>query len=181
MAAVEIAFALHGWSAVPRYLFEPEAVLIMLAGSRRSAGPGVRAADVARAASAGPRSAAILIALIPPASTERNAQRPDRQAARSAAPAHRLQEVIERLGGPERIRACGQPVTLVGWQSTVAWQTDLNVGNVGYKPGREIDRGDPIVVLKPHLGGWQVRPIHTLPRQARRLRGLRTDTGFRPS
>ena len=31
--AIEIAFALHGWSAVTRYLFEPEAVLVVLAGA----------------------------------------------------------------------------------------------------------------------------------------------------
>jgi hypothetical protein len=94
---------------------------------------------------------------------------------------HRLQRVIDRLGGPDAIRACGQPVTLVGWQSTVAWETDLNVGKVGYKPGREIDRGDPIVVLKPHNGGWQVRPVHTRPVKQAQCASLRTDTDFSPS
>ena len=70
--------------------------------------------------------------------------------------------MIRREGGPARIRACGQPVTEVGWQSTLAWETELNVGNVGYNPGRAIDKGNPIVLFKPHQLGWQVRPIHTL-------------------
>ncbi|MGB0095841.1 MAG: hypothetical protein WBP81_25295 [Solirubrobacteraceae bacterium] len=73
----------------------------------------------------------------------------------------RLHAVIVRDGGSTRIRACGQPVTDVGFQSILAWQTGLNVGNVGYKPDREIRRGHPIVLFKPHLRGWQVRPIHT--------------------
>jgi hypothetical protein len=58
---------------------------------------------------------------------------------------------------------------------------DLNVGNVGYKPGREIGQGDPIVVLKPHLGGWQVRPVHTEPAERTACAPLRTDTQFSPS
>jgi hypothetical protein len=36
----------------------------------------------------------------------------------------------------------------------------MNVGNVGYRPGRSIDQGIPIVVFKPHREGWQVRPFH---------------------
>ena len=31
--AIEIAFAYHGWSAVPRYLLEPAALLVVLAGA----------------------------------------------------------------------------------------------------------------------------------------------------
>ena len=58
------------------------------------------------------------------------------------------------------MRACGQPVTLVGLQSTLAWALGLNVGNVGFKPGKEISSGKPIVLFRPHGLGWQVRPIH---------------------
>ena len=90
----------------------------------------------------------------------------------------RLQDVIKRLGGPARIRACGQPVTTVAWQSILAWEVGLNVGNVGFRPGRSIDKGDPIVLVKPHLGGWQVRPIHTLPANRADCSSLRTDTAF---
>jgi hypothetical protein len=87
----------------------------------------------------------------------------------------RLQKVIDRLGGPARIKACGQPVTLVGYQSTLAWMIGLNVGNVGFHIGKAIDKGEPIVAFKPHLQGWQVRPYHTSRACAREMR---TDTSF---
>ena len=50
--------------------------------------------------------------------------------------------------------------------------------NVGYKPGRSINKGNPIVLFKPHLGGWQVRPIHTLPANRAACSSLRTDTAY---
>ena len=62
----------------------------------------------------------------------------------------RLQSVVARDGGATRIKACGQPVSPVGLQSKVAWATGLNVGNVGFRPGRDIDSGQPIVFFKPH-------------------------------
>ena len=180
---VEIAFALHGWSAVPRYLFEPAAVLITLAGAAVGRALAFAPPGPPALRWAGPAAvASLLIALIPTVG-HRIGTLNDQVGKRRVAQLqlHRLQGVIDRLGGPDRIRACGQPVTLVGWQSTVAWETDLNVGNVGYKPGREIDHGDPIVVLKPHLGGWQVRPIHTEPAKRTACAALHADTQFSPS
>jgi hypothetical protein len=180
---VEIAFALHGWSAVPRYLFEPAAVLITLTGA--AVGRAVAYAPPGPAALrwAGPTAVTILLVALIPTVSQRIGSLSDQVGKRRVAQVqlHRLQAVIDRLGGPAGVRACGQPVTLVGWQSTVAWETDLNVGNVGYKPGREIERGYPIVLLKPHSGGWQVRPIHTLPARRAACAGLRTDTQFSPS
>ena len=69
-------------------------------------------------------------------------------------------------------------MTIVGWQSTLAWEVELNVGNVGYKPGRSIRKGDPIVLFKPHKLGWQVRPIHSLASSRASCARLRTDTDF---
>jgi hypothetical protein len=94
----------------------------------------------------------------------------------SATRLDRLHAVIVRVGGPARILACGHPVTLVGDQSILAWEIGLNVGNVGYKPGREIDRGRPIVLFKPHDRGWQVRPIHIPPGAQPNCERLRADT-----
>ncbi len=48
-------------------------------------------------------------------------------------------------------------MSLLGFQSTVAWFVNLNVGNVGFRPGKSIGRGDQIVLFKPHHNGWQVR------------------------
>lgn len=179
--AIEIAFALHGWSAVTRYLFEPEAVFVVLAG----AGVGrVLAAGPPRSVAArliGVAIAAALIAsLIPAAVTRARGAHSEIVMRRQAAvQIKRLDAVIKELGGPSRIRACGQPVTTVGWQSTLAWEVGLNVGNVGYKPGRSINKGDPIVLFKPHKLGWQVRPIHILAANRAACSSLRTDTDFK--
>ena len=180
---VEIAFALHGWSAVPRYLFEPAAVLITLAGAAVGRALAFAPPGPAALRWVGPAAVVLLLIALIPTAGHRISTLSDQIGKRRIAQLqlHRLQGVIDRLGGSAAIRACGQPVTLVGWQSTVAWETDLNVGNVGYKPGREIDRGDPIVVLKPHEGGWQVRPVHTLPVKQAQCASLHTDTDFTPS
>jgi hypothetical protein len=178
--AIEIAFALHGWSAVTRYLFEPEAVFVVLTG----AGVG-RALAIGPAAPAALRWAVVaavvllIAALIPTAVLRTRTVHSEVKMRRQAAvQIRRLEGVIRREGGAVRIRACGQPVTTVGWQSTLAWETELNVGNVGYKPGRSIHKGNPIVLFKPHELGWQVRPIHTLASNRAACRSLRTDTDF---
>jgi hypothetical protein len=178
--AIEIAFALHGWSAVTRYLFEPEAVLVVLAaaGLGRVLAAGSPTSVAARLG--GVAVAAILIgSLVPTAVTRARGAHSEIVMRRQAAvQIKRLEAVIKQLGGPSRIRACGQPVTTVGWQSTLAWEVELNVGNVGYKPGRSINKGNPIVLFKPHMLGWQVRPIHTLPANRAACSSLRTDTAF---
>jgi hypothetical protein len=178
--ATEIAFALHGWSAVPRLLTEPAAVMIVLAGSAvgRVLAEPPSASVVLRWA--GPVAVvALAAALVPTArSRAREAHTEIVKRRQAGIKIDRLQAVIDRLGGADRIKACGQPVTFVGFQSTLAWMVDLNVGNVGYKPGRAIDRGDPIVLFKPHELGWQVRPIHTLPASRAACAKLRTDTAF---
>jgi len=80
--------------------------------------------------------------------------------------------VITRIGGVHLIRSCGQPVTFVGDQSELAWELAMNVGNVGFHPGRSIDSGKPIVYFKPHQNGWEVRLYNTLPVDAARCGGL---------
>jgi hypothetical protein len=87
--------------------------------------------------------------------------------------------VIAHDGGPAGILACGQPVSLVGYQSTLAYYVGLNVGNVGYRPGNAIDSGKPIILFKPHLLGWEVRPSHMRPGSQGRCDRLATDTAFR--
>jgi hypothetical protein len=178
--AIEIAFALHGWSAVTRYLFEPEAVFVVLAGAGvgRVLAAGSTASTIARLA--GPAVVVILIAtLVPTAVTRaRGAHSEIAMRRQAATQIKRLEAVIAQLGGAHRIRACGQPVTTVGWQSTLAWEVGLNVGNVGFRPGRSINKGTPIVLFKPHESGWQVRPIHILAANRASCASLRTDTAF---
>jgi hypothetical protein len=174
---IELAFAYHGWSAAPRLLIEPAAVMIVVVGGAvgrlLAAPPSVRRLTRWAAALA----VLVLIGALVPTGVKRG------RAARAeivkrhheAIKIDRLQKVIDRLGGPARIKACGQPVTLVGYQSTLAWMIGLNVGNVGFHIGKAIDKGEPIVAFKPHLQGWQVRPYHT---SARCTREMRTDTSF---
>ncbi len=178
--AIEIGLALHGWSAASRYLFEPEAVFVVLAGA--GVGRAVALGSAAPAALRWPAVAAVaalVVALIPTVALRTRTVRHEVRLRREAATQiRRLDDVIRREGGAGRIRACGQPVTEVEWQSTLAWETELNVGNVGYNPGRAIDTGDPIVLFKPHQLGWQVRPIHTLASNRAACASLRTDTAF---
>lgn len=184
--AVEIGLALHGWSAAPRYLFEPAAVMAVIAASAVGrvlafTPRAVRNRPTLPWATAAASLAAVVVlavTLIPTARHRVTSVRADLASARLAGrQIVRLQEVIDKLGGPAKIRSCGQPVTLVGLQSKVAWATDLNVGDVGYKPGRSIRRGTPIVYFKPHRGGWRVLPIHMRARDATRCARLRTDSG----
>jgi hypothetical protein len=175
----EIAFAYHGWSAVPRYLIEPAGVMVAIAGGA----VGRVLADTRRwrmVRWAGPIAVAVLVvALAPTARSRVRTTRDEIKRARShAKQVNRLTAVIKRVGGPAKVKACGQPVSLVGFQSTLAWAVGLNVGNVGFRPGRSIDKGQPIVLFKPHLGGWQVR-TYNLPAASRAgCAELQTDTDF---
>ena len=175
--AVEIAFAYHGFSAVARYLIEPAAVLVTLAG----AGVGWVLAGLPRFARVSSAAGAVavlvlLVALVPVARNRARITRGEIEDARVfAAQDNSLEAVIVREGGAARILACGQPVTDVGHQSVLAWDTGLNVGNVGFKPGRSINSGKPIVLFKAHDNGWEVRPIHTLASERSTCARLRTN------
>lgn len=166
---IEIGFAFYGWSAVPRYLIEPAAVMIVLGGATvgRVLASAPYTATVLRWA--GPVAVGVLaVALVPTTRARVRAVRDEVANRRDAGvKIDRLREAIDRDGGPAHVRACGQPVTVVGFQSTLAWELGINVGNVGFRPGRSIHRGDPIVLFKPHQRGWVVLPIHSpAPRRA---------------
>jgi hypothetical protein len=177
---IEIILALNGWSAVPRYLIEPAVVMIALAGATLGRALVGAPDSVSLLRWAGPVAVgALLIALVP---TSRGRVRDARDEIKNRRVAgvqiDRLHAVIDRDGGPARVRACGQPVTVLGFQSTLAWELGVNVGNVGFKPARSIHRGDPIVLFKPHRLGWQVLPIHTQVAHRAQCSRLRAQTEF---
>ena len=122
---------------------------------------------------------ALIVALAPDAGRRVRTVRGLIDASRhSAKQIDRLHKVIDDDGGPDAIKACGQPVSLLGFQSTVAWYVGLNVGNVGFRPGKSIGRGDQIVLFKPHDNGWQVR-LYNLPATAKaQCDQLKADTDF---
>jgi hypothetical protein len=178
--AIEIAFALHGWSAVPRYLAEPAAVVVVLAGTAVGQVLAASPQSVTVVRWLGPAAVVILVVSLLPTvhrramllHTQVLTERTDRTKIT------RLQAVIARVGGDASIRVCGQPVGDVGYQSILAWDLGVNVGEVGYKPGKAINQRRPIVLFNRHNLGWSVRPIHTLPGNRAACDRLRTDTTF---
>jgi hypothetical protein len=175
---VEIAFAYHGWPASQRYLMEPAAVFIVLAGaavgrlldfathgSAKLLPPALTRAPASTwilraAALAG--VAVLGLALAPLVHRRANLWRAEvRHAERVAVPIDRLYHAVMFAGGPGAIKACGAPVTYVGFQSTLAWDIGLNVGDVGYKPRDEFASGKAIVFFRPVDDGWTIRPVHT--------------------
>ena len=178
--AIETAFIYHDWPAQARYLIEPAAVLLVLAAVAvgRVLAVGVARSWPLRLASIG--AIAILIAVLVPTAQDRvqDARAAIIQRGRDATRIDRLQELIAALGGASRIRSCGQPTTLVGLESALAYELGMNVGYVGHKPGKQIREGRPIVLFKPHDLGWRVRPIHVLPADRARCSRLAVNTPF---
>jgi len=172
--ALEAAFALHGWSAAPRFLVEPAALVAVLAGATVGrlltlAPPGLPLAPWAGAVAA----VILIAALVSPVRTREQAvNREVLSAQLTATKIGRLQAVIVRDGGAAQLRACGQPVSLVGYQSTLAYYVGLNVGEVGYRPGHAIDSDQPIVLFKPYRSGWEIRPNHVRAGRRGRCRRL---------
>jgi hypothetical protein len=175
---IEVGFAFHGWSAVPRYLIEPGALMVVLSGAAVGQGLAMAPRKIIDVRWLGPILAVALIAgMIPYAHTHDqtvNAQVGLQKG--YSRQLNRLRSVVARLGGPRLVRTCGQPVTFVGQQSEVAWVLEMNVGNVGFHPGRSIDTGKPIVLLRPKDLGWQVRTFNLAPATAARCTLLKTDT-----
>jgi hypothetical protein len=69
--------------------------------------------------------------------------------------------VVNDLGGPARLRACGEPLTSLEYQTALAWTLKINVATIGFKYPQAIRRGNPIVLYTPiRTGGWQVQALH---------------------
>jgi hypothetical protein len=178
---VEIAFAYHGWPALPRYMFEAAGVVAVLAGVAvgwllRDVPSIVRGAP----AWAGAVVAALLVvAMIPGAVSRARTERRDMRHERART--HEislLQSATLRLGGTAHVLRCGQPVTDVGYVSSLAWFYHVDVGSVGglqqHVEGAELrNPAIPKVLFKPLTqGGWNVQPWHTRPSQVARCAGL---------
>jgi hypothetical protein len=175
---VEIAFALHGWSAVPRYLFEPAAIVIVIAAAAvgRLLETGRHSSGFLRVA--GPAlAAALVIALLPTVRSRARFVHGEVSYRRDfARQVDRLHDVIARNGGGSHIVRCGQPTSKLQFQSALAWYVGLNVGDVAWRPRTAIRSGRPIVLFEPRGWGWDVRPIHAAGSGRRGCAGLRTTT-----
>jgi hypothetical protein len=179
---IEFAFILHKWPAENRYLAEPAALMLVLAAGAVGRllalphGPRwlVRIGAVAVVT-------VLVVAVIPTAEHRVSAAHAAiLQRHRDATRLDRLQEMIARVGGPSRIRSCGQPTSLVGLESAMAYELGMNVGDVGHKPGRAIHSHEPIVYFEPVDLGWKLRPFHVRPRKVLRCEHLLVDTATGP-
>lgn len=160
---VEIAFSLHGWPGLGRYMFEPAAVMIALAG----VGVGRLLADPPRISRAVPWAGlavvgVIVAILVPSAVSRARSEHHDIRGQRvRTAQIGRLSSVVARFGGAARFAPCGEPLTRLEYQTVLAWTLHDNVARIGYKYGQAIASGRPVVLFTPvSHGGWRVQALH---------------------
>ena len=183
---VEIAFALHGWPALPRYVMEPAAVAAVLAGVAvawaLSELPTLRS-NLPRWVGV-PVVVVLVASLVPGALARMRTERKDLTHERArTTEINRMQSTFVRLGGIQHIRNCGEPVTNVEWVSAMAWFMHLDVGFVGHRPNFELHQKYPIVLFTPLTNGWAARPVHTSPAKLHRCAALHAKyvfTGHHP-
>ncbi len=198
---VEIAFALKGYPAVPRYMFEAAATTIvvagvgigwMLDGAADAIGRTPRPAassTLLTAARRAPRSwspprwlgagaalvAALLVGfLVPRLIAGINWERSDlvHERARTVE-VQRLDAAIKALGGYQYIRSCGRPAVSVAYGSLLAWYTKLNVGKVGFQEhiDKYVETGATIW-FAPLRNGWVANGYHIPPSRQPACAGL---------
>lgn len=173
---VEIAFALHGWPGLARYMFEAAGVMIVLAGvfvgrvlaappQWRGAGTGA-AGTIVGAVAVG----LLVIGLVGPAISAARTEHKDLRVQRTrTVELGRLSAVVSQLGGAARLRACGEPLTRLEYQTALAYTLGINVSKIGFKYAKAIAHGNPIVMFTPTSGGWHVAADHQVKASCRSL------------
>jgi hypothetical protein len=170
---VEIAFSLHGWPGLGRYMFGAASVMVVVAAVLvgrllvdlpRLAGARLRSPRLSGASAwVGVALVALLVAGLVPAGISRaRLERRDLHVQRTRTKEiDRLVGVVTRLGGAGRIDACGEPLTRLEYQTILAWTLHVNVAKVGFKYGQAIQHGNPLVLFTPlPQGGWKVQSVH---------------------
>ncbi len=177
---VEIAFSLHGWPGLGRYMFPAAGAMVVVAavlvGRLLTDLPGLAARE---RHAVGPAAAwtglvlavALSVSLIPPAISRGRDERRDLRSQRARTKEiNRLSTIVSRLGGPKRLNACGEPLTRLEYQTILAWTLRVNVAKVGFKYGQAIRHGNPLVLFTPlSHGGWRVQGVHQTSSSCRRL------------
>ncbi len=164
---IEIAFTLHGFPGVPRYLFEPAGVAAVLGGI----GVGWVLADGPRLWSKLPGWGGIPIVVVLVASLlpgalarARTEHRDIRHERLRTTEINKLSATINAVGGYQHIRACGRPVVNVEYVSVMAWYVKLDTGYIGYRPQFELKKEKyPIVVFTSLPNGWAVQSYRVKP------------------
>ena len=188
---IEIAFALHGWPAVPRYLFEPGAVFGVLAGvfigwvilelpvllgalSARLGSSRIGARLAAQLGAWGTVIVLVAIAgsMLGTAHRQYRLERKDLTHERARAlEIGRLSVVVAKLG-PGRILGCGQPNIPIGYQSQLGWYARVKIGALYVSKTYERLHPHPLVNMYPLSNGWKVFPSHVDAASAARCSGL---------
>jgi hypothetical protein len=183
---IEIAFTLHGFPGVPRYLFEPAGLTAVLAGVTL----GWLLLDASKIhrslpSWAGIPLAVILIAaMVPDAITQMRAEHKDvlHEQGRTTQ-INRLASYLTALGGAKRVLECGRPVVNVEYVSIMAWYTKQDTGFIGHRPQFELRQKYPIVMFTPLPNGWAAqahRPPPGLASTCASLKSLYVPTARHP-
>jgi hypothetical protein len=189
---IEIALALKGFPAVPRYMFESGAVVSILAGVFVGRVillfPGLLTGLLSRlrAIQIRPRLAthlgawgtvlAVLVivgSLLGAAHRQYRLERADlaHERARTVL-IGRMSGVVKRLGA-SRILACGQPNIPIEYQSIFAWYTNVKIGALYVSQTYLRLHPHPLVNMYPISGpGWKVFPSHVSSSSTARCSGL---------
>ena len=183
---IEIAFAVHGFPAVPRYMFEAGAVVGILAAifigrivhelpallaqwTRRLDGGRLGARAVAQVGTWGTVLVLVLIAgsMLGAAHRQYRLERKDLSAQRARTVLiGRLSGVVRTLGASNMF-ACGQPNIPIGYQSIFAWYAGVKTGVLYVSPGYLRAHPHPLVNIYPTAGaGWKVFPSMVDPAHA---------------
>jgi hypothetical protein len=189
---IEIAFALHGFPAVPRYMFEAGAVVGVLAAvfigrivhelpsllsewTRRLAGGGLGARLATHIGTWGTVLVLLVVggSMIGAAHHQYRLERTDlRQQRARTVLIGRLSGVVRTLGASNMF-ACGQPNIPIGYQSIFAWYAGVKTGVLYVSPGFLKAHPHPLVNIYPTAGlGWKVFPSHVDPAHAAACRRM---------
>jgi hypothetical protein len=158
---VEVALALHGGSAVQRYMIEAGAPLAIVGGvgaahalswSSGRVGRLRMGLDLLGLAAV----LAFLAALVPFAHDSVNGARAVISNQKlNAAEIDGLNRLMAKTGGAQRVLSCGAPAAALGWQSGVAWELGLDVGDVGFSPKSDY-RSSPVVFFNRDGARWSI-------------------------
>lgn len=158
----EIAFVLHGFPGVQRYLFEAAGLTAVLAG----VGIGWLLLDARRWHPRLPRWAGIpfvvafVVVCLPHARTLAGREHKDIVAQRDRTwRILQLGSYINALGGPSRIQSCGGALLNVEYVSVAGWYLHKNTGQVAYQPQKVLKRSNPVIYFVLLPNGWLAQPL----------------------
>lgn len=183
---VEIAFVLHGFPGVQRYVFEAGALVGVLAG----VAVGRLALDARRFHGSLPRWAGIPVAVVfvlaclPHARTL--VDREHRDIVHERSRTERILQLgafISNLGGPSRIEACGGALLNVEYVSIMGWYLHRNTGQIAYQPEKVLKRTNPVIYFQLLPNGWKAQPLrpqHARAKGCASVLGLYVPTAHHP-